>query len=137
MVEGKWDNYFIKEPVVDGRFAPRLKFFAGDYFGEKNCSILWNCIKEPFTMVEEAHAHDFDQYLSFFGGDSSNIKDFGALIDFTIDGEKHTITSTTVVHIPAGVMHCPLRFVRVDKPVIFMNVAMTPQYIKPGSAPHK
>lgn len=133
MTTGKYDQYFITEPIVPGPFAPRLIFFAGKYFGEKDCSILWNCIKKPFLMVEEAHSHDFDQFLSFYGGDSSNIKDFGAEIEFTVEGEKHIITATTVVHIPKGMMHCPLNFKKVDRPVIFMNVALTPQYLKPGA----
>jgi hypothetical protein len=130
---GKWDKYFIKEPVVDGRFAPRIRFFAGDYFPDKECSVIWNYIDRSLTMVEESHSHEFDQFLFFFGADSKNIKDFGAEVEFTVEDEKHIITSMTTVHIPKNTMHCPLFFKRVDKPVIFMNVALTTQYIKPGA----
>ena len=38
--------------------------------------------------------------------------------------EKHLITEPTVLHIPAGVLHGPLEFKKVDGPVVFMNVAL-------------
>jgi hypothetical protein len=49
------------------------------------------------------------------------------------EGEKHIITEPTVLHLPKGTIHCPLNFKVVNKPVIFMNVALTPQY---GNGPH-
>ena len=49
--------------------------------------------------------------------------------------ETHIITEPTVLHIPAGMLHGPLDFKTVDEPVIFMNVAFTPEYMKPGEAP--
>jgi hypothetical protein len=51
--------------------------------------------------------------------------------------EKHVITEPTVLHIPKETIHCPLNFKVVNKPVIFMNVALTPQYVmgKTGTPP--
>ncbi len=45
------------------------------------------------------------------------------------EGEKHIITEPTILHIPKDTIHCPLNFKVVNKPVIFMNVALTPQYV--------
>lgn len=36
MALGKYDQYFITEPISQGKFAPRLKFDSRKYFGEKN-----------------------------------------------------------------------------------------------------
>ena len=85
-------------------------------------------------MVKDPHTHDFDQFLHFFTGDSLHIAEFDAEVEFTLgeELEKHVITEPTVIHVPAGVLHGPLEFKRVDKPVVFMNVAFTPQYMKPG-----
>jgi hypothetical protein len=33
--------------------------------------------------------------------------------------EKHVITKPTIVRIPGSMWHCPMDFVRVDKPVLF------------------
>ena len=133
MVEGKYDKYFINKPVVPGKFCDRLVFFSRNYeaVGEKNFSVLWNCITEPFLMVNDPHSHDFDQFLHFYGADSMNIAEFDAMVEISLgeEGEKHTITEPTVLHIPKDTIHCPLEFKVVNKPIIFMNVVLTPEYI--------
>ena len=129
----KYDGLFFEKPLVEGKFASRLVFFSGDHVGDKNYSLLWNCITEPWLMAQEPHKHDFDQFLHFYGANALDINDFDAVVELTLgaDGEKHIITEPTVVHIPKGLIHCPLNFATVNKPVIFMNVALTPRYMKP------
>ena len=46
------------------------------------------------------------------------------------EGEKLVITRPSIVFIPAGMTHCPLTYTRVDKPIIFQNVAFTTEYLK-------
>jgi hypothetical protein len=132
MPESKYEKYFIKEPIVEGRFTPRLVFFSGRHFGEINFSVLWNCVTEPWLMEERPHSHEFDQFLHFYGANPLDITDFDAEVEFSLgeEGEKHIIDKATVVHIPKGTIHCPLNFKVVNKPVIFMNVALTPDYMK-------
>ncbi len=137
----KYGKYFFKNPVTPGKFCNRLVFFSREHpeVGEKDYSVLWNCITEPFLMVNDPHSHDFDQFLHFYGADSRDITEFDAEVEMSIgeEGEKHIITEPTVLHIPKGTIHCPLNFKVVNKPVIFMNVALTPQYVKgpPGTPP--
>jgi len=138
MAKDKYGKYFFKNPIVPGKFCDRLVFFSKQHpeAREKNYSVLWNCITEPFFMVKEAHAHNFDQFLHFYGANSMDIKEFDAVIEISLgeEEEKHIITGPTVLHIPKGMIHCPLNFKVVNKPVIFMNVALTPEYIKsPGA----
>lgn len=132
MADGKYGDLFFEKPMVEGRFAPRLIFFSKKYVGEKDFSLLWNCVTEPYLMAEEPHTHDFDQFLHFYGANSMDIGDFDAEVELSLgeEGEKHIITETTVVHIPKGMIHCPLNFKVVNKPVIFMNVALTSEYIR-------
>ncbi len=132
MAETKYEKYFIDMPILKGHFVPRFVFFSSKFFGDKQYSVIWNCITEPFTMEEEPHSHDFDQFLHFYGGNSQDITDFDAEVEFSIgeEGEKHIITKNTIIHIPKGMIHCPLVFKVVNKPVIFMNVALTPQYVR-------
>ena len=134
MAEGKYGKYFLTNLAAEGRFCPRLVFFSKRYevTSDKNFSLIWNCIKEPFVMVDNPHAHDFDQFLHFYGANSDDIADFDAVVEMSMgeELEVHTITEPTVLHIPAGMIHCPLEFKVVNKPIIFMNVAMTPEYIK-------
>ena len=134
MVDGKYDEFFVKSPIVQGRFGPRLVFFSRNYeaVGEKNYSVLWNYIAEPFLMVDNPHSHDFDQFLHFYGANPVDITDFDAEVEMSLgeEGEKHIITEPTVLHIPRDTVHCPLDFKVVKKPIIFMNVALTPEYMK-------
>ena len=136
MAEGSYDKWFFKNPIVPGKFCDRLIFYSRDHVGEKPLSVLWNCITEPYLMVNDPHTHDFDQFLHFYSADSLHIADFQAEVEITLgeEMEKHVITETTVLYIPAGTLHCPLNFKVVRKPVIFMNVALTPQYNRPGLA---
>ena len=59
-----------------------------------------------------------------------NIRDFDAEIEIVLgeEMEVQTITSTSVVTIPAGLLHCPLRFKRLGKPVIFLEIAFEHSY---------
>jgi hypothetical protein len=135
MANGIYDKRFFKNPIVPGKFGDRLIFYSRDHVGEKPLSVLWNCITEPYLMVNDPHTHDFDQFLHFYAADSLHIADFQAEVEITLgeEMEKHVITETTVLYIPAGTLHCPLNFKVIRKPVIFMNVALTPQYMRPGA----
>lgn len=74
------------------------------------------------------HVHDFDEILIWEGSDPSNPRDLGAEIIMTIEGVDRRITETGSVFIPAGTVHCPLDFVRVDRPFIFHQLALAPEY---------
>jgi hypothetical protein len=132
MVETKYGKYLIEEPIEEGRQTPRLKFYCQDYFGDKEYSMMWNCIKDPFLMVEVPHSHDFDQFLHFYGGNPLDVSEFDAVVELSLgeECEKHVITKTTIVHVPKGMIHCPLEFKVVNKPIIFMNVALTSAYMR-------
>jgi hypothetical protein len=134
---GKYDEWFYNDLIMEGKYADRLVYFARNHVGEKNYSMLFNVVTEPFLMVKDPHTHDFDQFLHFFNADSLHISEFPAVVEFTLgeELETHVITEPTVIHIPAGVLHGPLDFKKVDRPVVFMNVAFTPEYFKPGEHP--
>ena len=90
--------------------------------------IGWHPVTQPFNMVEEAHKHDYAQILAFLPGDITNLGELDAEIEFYLDGEKHVINKTTVVHIPGGIVHCPLYIKRVGKPFLFNNMYFIDEY---------
>jgi hypothetical protein len=79
---------------------------------------------------KEPHKHDFHQILCFIGGDPNNIRDFGAGIEVYLgeEMEKHIITTNAALTIPPGLPHCPINFIRVDKPVVFLEVMLVGKY---------
>ena len=83
-------------------------------------------------MDEEPHSHDFDEFLCFLGNNPKDQKDFGAEIEISMgkEGEKQVIDTATVVCIPKGVIHCPINFKRIDKPILFCSIYMSPEYVR-------
>jgi hypothetical protein len=63
------------------------------------------------------HSHDYDEIIAFFGSDPVNPHDLGAEVELWLGDEKHIITKTSLVFIPAGLKHAPLVFIEVIKPV--------------------
>lgn len=120
----------VKSPVLG------LKSDRG--FGSKNFSLSWWPISEPFEMVSETHAHDFDQFLIFVGGDMKNMTDLGGEVELTLgenenELEKFVLTTATVVYIPAGLLHCPLNFKKVNdpnKPILFHDFFFASEYMR-------
>jgi hypothetical protein len=48
--------------------------------------------------------------------------------------EKHIITQTACVSIPANLEHCPLNIKKVDKPIVFLEISLARSYKAPGSS---
>jgi quercetin dioxygenase-like cupin family protein len=71
-----------------------------------------------FKAAVKPHKHNFAEVLCFFSTDPKNIHDLDAEIELWIEDEKHIITQSVMVYLPAGTMHCPLSFPVVNKPLI-------------------
>ncbi len=132
MAESKYGKYVIKDAIVEGQFAPRIILEGDKHIGGANYTMVYNCITEPFLMIEHAHSHDYDQLLCFIGGNPLDFGDLGAEAEIYLgeEGEKHVINSTSIVHIPKGLIHCPLRFTRVEQPFVFIDVCLSPKYVR-------
>jgi hypothetical protein len=117
-----------REPLKVGEFAPYLGLRGGPTWDGLAFTLTMKCFTEPYELEEHTHAHDYDILLCFIGGNPLYIKEFGAEVEIYLgeEHEKHVINTTTIVHIPKGLLHCPLIFKKVDKPVIFMNIGLTP-----------
>src|SRR5512137_1609476 len=116
--------YVETEPGMTG-----MSLFAhhGEY---KNGTTLgYHCINTNYE-VPFAHSHDFHELLCFIGGNPENINDLGAEISICLGDEleEHIITSATVVSIPPGLKHCPLKVKKITKPFVFLEISTTKEY---------
>jgi hypothetical protein len=131
MAGNKYDKYFVKEPIVTrgGFFPVVIANGAKDYEGSA-FSLRVHYITEPGVLVKEPHAHDFEQFYFFFGADLANIKEFKAEVEFSLgeEEEKHTISVPTTVHVPIGMVHGPMNFKKVTRPIIFIDALLSAQY---------
>ena len=131
MAERKYEKYVVNKAVATGGFGPEF-IYTGDVEYNSNFTIMFLRITEPTLMEEYAHSHDFDMYLYFMSFDPDNMGDLGADIEIGLGEERelYQITTPTSVYIPAGMIHCPLEFKRVDKPILFVHCTLASQYVK-------
>ena len=129
MAETKYGKYVIRRPEKVDKYGPEI-VFSGEKDYESNFSIMFFHISEPVLMEDSPHSHDFDMYLFFLGTDT--LGDLGAEIDFGFGEEQeiHTITGPASIYVPKGMIHCPLHFKRIDKPVLFIHIIDAAQYTK-------
>jgi mannose-6-phosphate isomerase-like protein (cupin superfamily) len=88
---------------------------------------LWPGSAKGYAEAE--HTHDFDEFLGFIGAaDQNNQRDLGSEIEVWLGGEKYMITKSCLIYVPKGVRHCPIRFTRIGKPVLFFTGGMATSY---------
>jgi hypothetical protein len=115
---------WMDEKVVDGAF-------------QMNCS--WYRGPSPDDSPERfSHTHDSDEIIGFFGDNWQKPYDLGAEIEFWLEDEKHIITSSAMIFVPAGMRHCPLILRRVERPIFHYSVLSGGQskYIKSEKQPY-
>jgi hypothetical protein len=135
MAATKYGKYILRPPK-QGSPASSLATeipvtLAGlkDWAGIKH-RMKWSFITAPVLLVDSPHSHDFDEILGFYSCDPAHERDFSAQIELALgrEGEKQIIVTPGLVCLPKGLIHCPLNFTRVDKPVIFIRIYVSPQY---------
>lgn len=136
MAETKYGKYFGEAPIKleEGGHAPLFKIDGAEFSADIRCILV--PVVTPMVMVDKPHYHDFDQILCFIGSDPYDMRNFGAEIELSMgeEGEKHIITSPTLVHLPKGLVHCPLEFKRVDKPVFHLELFLGSEYEKKATS---
>jgi len=92
-------------------------------------------VREPVLMITQPHQHEFPQYLCFSSSNPDDPDEFDAVVEISLgeEGEKHIIDSPTVVYVPSNLHHGPLNFKTINKPVLFVDVALSGQYTRIGN----
>jgi hypothetical protein len=105
--------------------SPMIAAAATKDLAGSNLGIGWAYCDKPLVMIEKAHTHEFDQFLFFISGDSSNFLEFDAEIELGLDNKTKHITTASYVFVPKGMFHCPLIVKRVTKPFVFIDARLT------------
>ncbi len=88
---------------------------------------LWEGSAKGYA--EKEHIHDFDEFLGFIGvKGQEDPRNLGAEIEVWLGGEKYMITQSCLIYVPKGMRHCPIRFTRIDSPVLFFTGGMATSY---------
>jgi hypothetical protein len=143
MAENKYDQYFI----TDFNKHINTNAWAPKYRPEDRTSLLFldsDVIKDAFfveccwfrpAMTQnksdshdtKPHKHDYNEVLALIGSNPEDPYDLGGEVEFYFAGEKHVITKSTMVFLPAEIEHGPINTVRIDRPIFHFACAMTPK----------
>lgn len=136
MAETVYGKYIQREPYKRGRneevIEPMIHLDGEKYGGGANLTVSQSWITQPFRMIKEPHSHDHDQFLILSGTNPMDVRDFGAEVEICLgeQGEKHYIDGPAVIYIPTGLMHGPLHFIRIEKPVLFLDIYLASTYVR-------
>ncbi|MBN1571017.1 MAG: hypothetical protein JXA73_24485 [Acidobacteria bacterium] len=124
------DELYIKIPHYTG-----TSLVARDGKLQGNVSMCYHCLTKPISF-DKPHSHDFEETLCFIGGNPLDITDFSAVVEYTINGEKHTLTKPGCVSMPRGLAHCPISVKNVspEKPIVFLEVSLSSSYGTPKAS---
>ena len=131
MSGNKYDKYFVENPTLTrGGFFPVVVANGAEVFEGAEYSLRIHYIAEDGPLVREPHSHDFEQVFFFLNADFSKVTEFDAEVVLCLgeEVEEHVITVPTAVHVPIGMIHGPLSFRNVKKPIVFLDTLLSAQY---------
>ena len=128
MVESQYGKHIIREPrgqiEQDGKIIFDGILVHHDKLGVDS-QLLYSAIKKPHVMVDKPHMHDFPHILSFLGSNPLDYYDFDAEIEFYLGGERHIVTKTSLIYIPAGLEHGPFNQLKMERPIFQFDCNMS------------
>jgi len=132
MTETKYGKYLVPIPVIpmtgEGNGYEGWDLFGKDLHGF-DVNIALRCFKETGRMnpqwQQRPHTHNFDEILFFHSTDTDDMTNLGVEAEMRMgkEEEKHIITTPTAVVVPKGLPHCPITFLKADRPTYFWHVA--------------
>ena len=139
MSESKYSKYFLtdlklpesqlKGAAEYAKHKTRMTWLDGSIIeGAFYVSCAWYYTVSGKRL--EAHTHDYDEVLGFYGSDPQNPRDLGGEVEFWLEDEKYVLTSSFLVFIPKGMKHCPLQTHRIDRPIFHFGIMLGGEYDK-------
>jgi hypothetical protein len=117
-------------------FAKRILWMDSNVCeGAFQMNTAWYFAPAPRDPIFTEHVHDYDELIGFYGSDANDPYDLGGVIEFSINGEAHRLTRSTMIWCPAGATHNPMRILEVNRPIFHFSVVMNPMY--DGKATYK
>jgi hypothetical protein len=140
MAGTKYGQYFTTDCVKSDSNQENISIVSTRHlekFGGGHLSVDSVFIKKPHQMLSRPHKHEFPQYLHFFSANPDDATDFDAEIEISLgeEQEKHIVNEPTAIYIPAGLPHGPVTFTIVNKPFLFVDIAVTGKYTRVGNTP--
>jgi hypothetical protein len=138
---GDYDDYlvtpdFVSEifhtrTMVNGNLLSEQKWpdqqmvILGDGIGPEGADfcLFYYAVASPYYMMEPAHTHVQDMWLVNLGGNPLDVEEFDGEITmwWGEEAEKLVMDTTSVAHVPPGLLHRGLFFDPVRKPYVHIH----------------
>ena len=135
--ESKYEKYIIQELRMPEGMMPSAEYMqratkvlwmdGENTPGAFNVNVTWLWKATDFNH-DEAHKHDYDEVIGFFGSDPDRPSDLNAEVEFWLEDEKYILTKSTLLFIPEGLTHCPLRVLSVNQPIFHFTIVRSGTY---------
>ena len=146
--EGKYGKYIMQELVLPEEKATPEAVAAYEANGRKRIHWLdgdnmpgcWQLNSSWYLETDKAakpddpnkelktHVHDVDEILCFTGSDPENPYDLGGVLELIIGDERHVLTKSTLIFIPAGLPHSEPCLVKVTRPIFHFSTVLSKTY---------
>jgi hypothetical protein len=132
MAESKYGKYIVRgtnERVPSDKPGVRTRTLETEDWVIDEPHLSWKYVSQPAKIIEEPLSHDYDEFFVFTGADPTEPDEFEAEVEISMgeEGEISTINTPSIICLPKGMVHGPVNFTRVDKPVIFCNICLAPK----------
>ena len=115
--------------------TPRAGFRGAEEIEGAKVCFMFDIVKNECELGD-LHMHPAnEEYLFFFGSDIKEFFNFDAEIEIDIGDdpanmETHVITKPTVLQIPEGTWHGPVKFKKIGAPITYLPMYMSGRYGK-------
>ena len=130
MAETKYGKYLNTIPMHKASMGSLFGVGAKDLGGLK-LHVIYACgYATGITgKSRKPHVHDYDEAVFFIGSDPYHLDELGATVEVSIGElgkeEKHVFDKPTVLIAPAGLWHCPIVTLKIERPYVCMAVSLT------------
>lgn len=106
----------------EGSIPTHMMLVLGDNIGPEgaNFCLFYYAIRHAHLLTEPTHAHEMDMWIINLGGNPLDVEEFDAEVEmfWGEESQKLVLDTTSVAHIPAGLLHRSMFFSPVNKPYV-------------------
>jgi hypothetical protein len=72
------------------------------------------------------HSHTYDEVIGMVGTNPNDPHDLCGEIEINLGGEKHIVTKSCLIYIPARLEHGPFRELKMERPIVQFEFGLNP-----------
>jgi hypothetical protein len=90
------------------------------------CNWFWPSIVNNKLEVRSTkpHSHTYDEIIGMVGTNPEDPYDLCGEVEINMGGEKHIVTKSCLIYIPAGLQHGPFRELKMERPIFQFEFGM-------------